>query len=178
MRSNAGFTLIEALIVMIGLAILAVLAIPALAATFEATHSSSARSEFYDTWMSAVRHAVVTGTEVVICPGDAGGCREDIDWSKGWIAFADLDGNRSRGQSETLLHQASSLHGKVHLRGTVGRTRLIVQPFGSNAGSNVTLTLCDRRGPARATTIVLANDGRMRLGTPTSAAARACMAPT
>ena len=52
---------------------------------------------------------------------------------------------------------------------------LVYQPSGGNAGSNVTFTLCDGRGAVRATTLVLANDGRLRAGKPTEAAALACM---
>ena len=60
----------------------------------------------------------------------------------------------------------------MHLRSTAGRTRLVFQPNGGNAGSNVTFTLCDGRGAATATTLVLANDGRLRAGTPTPDAAQ------
>jgi type IV fimbrial biogenesis protein FimT len=51
----------------------------------------------------------------------------------------------------------------------------VVQPNGGNAGSNVTFTLCDGRGADQATTLVLANNGRLRSGTPTADAAQACM---
>ena len=49
------------------------------------------------------------------------------------------------------------------------------QPNGGNAGLNVTFTLCDSRGIEKATTLVLANDDRLRQGTPTAAAAQACV---
>ena len=51
----------------------------------------------------------------------------------------------------------------------------MVHPTGGNAGSNVTFTLCDRRGEAAAVTLVLANTGRLRAGTPKAAAARGCV---
>ena len=53
---------------------------------------------------------------------------------------------------------------------------MVFQPNGSNAGSNITWTLCDGRGAAAAVTIVVANNGRLRTGTPTAAAAQGCMA--
>ena len=49
------------------------------------------------------------------------------------------------------------------------------QPNGGNAGSNVTFTLCDSRGIEKATTLVLANDGRLRQGKPSADAAQACV---
>ena len=57
----------------------------------------------------------------------------------------------------------------------IKRLVLVFQPNGGNAGSNATFTLCDGRGAARAATLVLANDGRLRGGTPTALAAQACL---
>jgi type IV fimbrial biogenesis protein FimT len=81
----------------------------------------------------------------------------------------------SRDPNETLLHAERALSGKVHLRTTAGRKRLVFQPNGGNAGSNVTFTLCDGRGAGKATSLVLANDGRLRAGKPTETAAQACV---
>jgi type IV fimbrial biogenesis protein FimT len=174
-----GFTLIEATLGLAVLGVVAGIAIPAMTGAVSAAHAGTARSAMVETFGKAVTHSTVTGAEVVVCPtlgGDA--CVDTIDWSGGWIAFADLDGNRSRGPGETLLQrQAAFAHG-VHLRSTVGRTRLVFQPQGgAAAGSNVTFTLCDARGAAKATTLVLANSGAFRQDTPTADAARACMQP-
>lgn len=173
---NAGFTLIEAVIAASVVGILAGIAVPALQDAGEAARSGAARGALYESWMASASHAANTGVEVVLCPGDAGGCRESIDWSRGWIAYADLDGNRARSPNETLLKQADALGGRVHLRSTSGRTRMVFQPNGGNAGSNITWTLCDGRGADKATTVVVSNQGRIRTGTPTAAAAQACMA--
>lgn len=170
-----GFTLIEALI---GLAVASVLvgtAVPAWTGATEAAHASSARSALLASLVQSINHAALTGSEVVLCPGNGSGCRDTADWSDGWIAYADLDGDRVRDPAETLLHAEPALAGKVHLRTTSGRKRLVFQPNGGNAGSNVTFTLCDGRGVNKATTLVLANDGRLRAGKPTEAAARACV---
>ena len=87
---------------------------------------------------------------------------------------ADIDGDRQRSANETLLQAEPALPRSVHLRSTAGRTRLVFQPNGGNAGSNVTFTLCDGRGAAQATTLVLANDGRLRTGKATASGAEAC----
>ena len=175
-RRNAGFTLIEMVAAMSVVSILAGIAIPAVQDAAEAARSGAAKGTLVESWMTSVAHAANTGSEVVLCPGNAGGCLGGIDWSQGWIAFADIDGDRVRSPNETLLKQAEPLGGKVHLRSTAGRTRMVFQPNGGNAGSNITWTLCDGRGPESATTIVVANTGRLRTGTPTPAAAQACMA--
>ena len=172
-----GFTLIEAVIVLAVGGILVGAAVPALSAAAESARSSSAKSDLLATLTRAISHAAMAGSEVVLCPGDGAGCRDTTDWSGGWIAYADIDGDRQRSANETLLQAEPALPGKVHLRSTSGRTRLVFQPNGGNAGSNVTFTLCDGRGAAQATTLVLANDGRLRYGKATAAGAAACIQP-
>lgn len=171
-----GFTLIEAIVVMLIAAILLVIAVPAWSNAMSAAHNGAARSALAGSLLDAVRRSALSGSEVVMCP-DTGTtqCKGSVDWSGGWIVFADLNGNRSRDANEPLVHHAAALEGGVHLRSTAGRTRLVFQPNGGNAGSNVTFTLCDGRGVAQATTVVLGNDGRLRSGKPTLAAAQACM---
>lgn len=176
-RRQRGFTLIEAMISLVAVSILVCIAVPAWSSASEAARNGSAQAAIAASILGAVSHAALTGSEVVLCPGDAGGgCRASVDWSGGWIAYADLDRDRLRDANETLLKAAPRLTGKVHLRSTPGRTRLVFQPNGGNAGSNVTFTLCDGRGIGKAITLVLANGGRLRVGTPTEAAALACVA--
>ena len=174
-RIAYGFTLLEALIAMAVVGILACLAVPAWSSAREAAHNGSAQAALLESLMGAISHAALTGSEVVLCPGDAGGCRPTTDWSHGWVAFADIDGDRVRDPTDTLLKTIGPLGGEVHLRSTSGRLRLVFQPNGGNAGSNVTFTLCDGRGPEKAATLVMANDGRLRAGRPTDAAVTDCM---
>lgn len=174
-RLGPGFTLIEALIALAVTAILACIAIPAFGSAAAAAHAASAQGALLGSLTGSISHAAITGSEVVLCPGDAGGCRDTMDWSGGWVAWADIDGNRARSPNETLLHAQPALGNKVHLRTTAGRKRLVFQPNGGNVGSNVTFTLCDGRGADKAVTLVLANDGRLRTGKPTEAAALACV---
>ena len=172
---QSGFTLIEAVIALAVASVLVGTAVPAVTGVAEAARASSAQAALLATLTQSISHAAIAGSEVVLCPGDRTGCRDSSDWSSGWIAYADLDGDRSRDPNETLLHAEPALSGKVHLRTTAGRKRLVFQPNGGNAGSNVTFTLCDGRGAAKATSLVLANDGRLRAGKPAAAAAASCI---
>ena len=121
-RRHAGFTLIEAVIAMSAVSLLAGIAVPALQDAAEAGRSGAAKGHLHEAWLSAVSHAANAGSEVVLCPGDATGCRASLDWSGGWITYADINGNRTRDAHEPLLSQAGPLGGKVHLRSTSGRT--------------------------------------------------------
>lgn len=176
MTRQPGFTLVETIVALLMVAVLACIAVPAWTSASEAVHNGSAQAELGSSLLGAIGHAANTGAEVVLCPGDADGCRPTVDWSGGWVAFADSNGDRARGPVDTLLREVGPLGGDVHLRSTPGRTRLVFQPNGGNAGSNVTFTLCDGRGAEKAMTLVLANNGRLRRGTPTEEAALACLA--
>jgi type IV fimbrial biogenesis protein FimT len=174
---QTGFTLIEALIAMTVIAIGLGVAIPAYSNVAAATHTGSARVDLAESLLMALNHSTLTETDVVVCASSDGvDCSGSVDWTQGWIAFADIDENRARGPNETLLRRQPRLEGGTHLRSTAQRTRVVFQPHGgAAAGSNVTFTLCDTRGPAKATTVVVANSGRLRQGIPTTAAAMACV---
>ena len=174
-QPQAGFTLMEMLIVVAIVAILATLVIPGVTAAIQAARASAARTALLESVTLAVRRSSMAGVHVVACPGDSSGCRDGIDWSNGWVVFDDGNADRAPQPGERTLHAQAALADGVHLRSTVGRTRLVFQASGGNAGSNVTFTLCDKRGAAHATTLVLTNDGRLRGSKPTAAAAAACM---
>ena len=166
-----GFTLIEAATCLVVASILMAVAVPAAGNALARTRAASARAALLATFSVAIGHAASTGTEVVLCPATGESCLDSFDWSDGWIAYADFDGNRRRAAGETLVHRAGALHGDVRLHSTKGRKRLVVQPNGGNAGSNVTFTLCDRRGietrwcsPTTAASAAASRSGRRRGG--------------
>jgi type IV fimbrial biogenesis protein FimT len=177
-RPLPGFTLIEAMIALLVSCLLLGLAVPAWSSASEAVRAVDARGAMQGTLDQAMRHAELTGADVVLCPGDGSGCRDTWDWSNGWFSWTDLDGDRRRDPGEPLLRTQPSLPGRVHLRSTPGRKRLVLHPHGgAAAGTNVTFTLCDGRGPARAVSLVLASSGRLRSRPASATAAGSCMAP-
>ena len=176
MPDSKGFTLIEAMVVAAAASILLLIALPAWSHARAAARAGAVRADLAANILDAVTHATVAGTEVVVCPvGPGGACSGQTSWDRGWVAWADRDGNRTRGQDEHLVARSGPIDEQVHLRSTQGRTRLVFQPNGGNAGSNVTFTLCDARGADYAVTLVLSNEGRLRPGKPTAAAAAACL---
>ncbi len=174
-RRTSGFTFLQLIICLAVLGVLLSLALPALHGAVAETHSSSVRTALYDSVVAGGNHATITSTETVVCASSDGQrCSGSKDWSGGWIVFGDRDGNRERGQQETLVRKQQALEHDTRLRSTSGRTRLVFQPLGSNAGSNATFTLCDKRGAGQATSVVLANSGRIRQGRPGTHAASEC----
>jgi type IV fimbrial biogenesis protein FimT len=172
-----GISAIELLITLGIVVILFGIAMPACSGVFEASRASSARAALLSSYMAAVNGATASGTRAVLCPSrDGNKCLAGPDWSEGWIVFLDSNSDREHQADEPVVSRHGALEGKVRLRSTAGRTRIVIQPSGSNAGSNVSYTICDGRGAAMAETLVLNNHGFLHAGVPTAAAiATACM---
>ena len=171
-----GFTLLDLLIAMTILCIVFGIAIPGYQNAVARIQAGSARTALTTTLFDAQRHGTVLGREIVVCPASGDQCVGGRDWSLGWIAFVDHDGNRLRGPGEQLVRRQEALSERVGLLGSVGRPRIVYQPNGGNSGSNITFTLCDRRGPRDALALILSNGGRLRSDRPNPAAAEACVA--
>lgn len=170
MKAQSGLTLIELMIVVAMSAVLLGLAVPAFSGGLEAARSMDARSSLLSSLQSASGRAAITGVHGVLCPSlDGVACADSPDWSSGWLVFLDPNASRELEGGERILHIQPPLAGKVHLRSTVGRTRIVFQGNGGNAGSNVTFTLCDGRGPARARALIMSNVGNLRDGAASAA---------
>lgn len=161
-RRNGGFTLMELMMALAALAVLIGIAVPGFRSGIDAANAQAVRSALLTTLQRSATRATVSGTRAVICPSaDGMNCLDDPSWNPGWIAFLDRDGDREHGSDERILNRQQQLPGRTSLRSSVGRTRIVFQSSGSNAGSNVSFTLCDGRGPARATALVLSNRGTL-----------------
>ena len=170
MNDTRGWTLIELLIVLAVASLLFGLALPAFSGGVEAARASDARAELETSLASASNHAAITGVRAVLCPSrDHRECDDTPDWSAGWLVFLDSNANRELEGGERVLKVQPALQGRVHLRSTAGRTRIVFQGNGGNAGSNATFTLCDGRGPSKARALIMGNAGTLRDGEATEA---------
>lgn len=175
-RNVPGFTLVELLIGLAIVTILFAVALPAFSSAQDATRMGTARTQLIASLHTSITRATVTGRRVVLCPStDHSSCTGGTDWSGGWIAFHDDNQNRIRDAGESLVGSWPALAGMVHVTTTSGRPKFVIQGHGGNAGSNITFTMCDRRGASKAQTVVLNNQGRIRYGKASAeAAARTC----
>lgn len=170
MKTQHGLTLIELLIVLAVVGVLGGMAVPAFSGGLEAARASEARSALLASLTTASNKAAITGVHGVLCPSQDGiACLDTPDWSRGWVAFLDSNASRDLEGGERVLLARPALSGKVRLRSTIGRTRIIFQGNGGNAGSNATFTLCDGRGPSKARALIMSNTGGLRDGAATAA---------
>ncbi|MFI4969725.1 MAG: Tfp pilus assembly protein FimT/FimU [Lysobacterales bacterium] len=174
---NRGFTLIELLMGVAILAVLAALAAPAYGNLIGRTRSQTARSELDVALNQARITAVGRGAHAIACPSEDGrSCSRTTQWHHGWLVFADLDHDGAHAADEPVLSVAPAQPAGVAILSTSGRIHVDYQPDGSAAGTNLTLTICDRAtGASGATTLVINQAGRIRRGTPSAEAAAACV---
>jgi type IV fimbrial biogenesis protein FimT len=171
-----GFTLIESLIALSILAVLMTLAAPSWGRLLGRTHGRAAHSELAVALNHARGTAASRGQHVVVCPShDGAQCVRSTAWHQGWIAFADLDRDGTRGADEPLLAVGQAQSPGTAIVGTEGRLRVTYRPDGSATGTNQTLTVCDRRSGTDASALVISQAGRVRSAAATPAAAAACL---
>ena len=174
-RHPRGFTLIELLMTLAILAILTACAAPAFGNLISSTGARASRSNLIAALNTARIFAASKTAHVVVCPSaDGRYCGHTTEWQHGWLIFIDADRDDARDDGEALLAVGEKQPEGVAILSTAGRTHVDYRPDGSAAGSNVTFTVCDRRGAGDATALVINNAGRVRSGEPTPAAAAAC----
>lgn len=173
----AGITLIELMIVLSIAAVLTTMAAPSFSKLLQASISRSARSALTVSINQARIGAAMRGQQVIVCPSsNQSDCTQDTRWQRGWIAFIDSDHDNEHDADEEIIGVTQAQPSGVAILSTSGRQRIRYQADGSASGTNLTLTVCDRRGPSAARTLVVNNSGRLRSGTPTAAQASAACA--
>lgn len=173
----AGVTLIELLIVISIIAVLTTMAMPALGGLKQSVASQSARSSLSVSINQARITAAMQGRQVVVCPSvNLNDCEHNLRWQHGWISFIDSNKNGEHDVDEDIIGATQAQSSGVAILSTSGRHRIRYEADGTSGGSNLTLTICDRRGVKSARTLVVSNSGRLRSGTATPAQAAACAA--
>ena len=163
MHSNhLGFTLLELVITLVVATILLLTA----ASSFDNWHArqrmNGALHALHQDLLAARSQAIMTGLHTVTCPGSInGGCSATSDWSRGWLVFEDLNGNRAWDPTEPIL-RASSEQERVHIMSSSHRRAIRFYGNGTAPGSNGSIWFCGSRGPEYARRIVVSNTGRIR----------------
>lgn len=168
-----GFTLVECLWALAVVAVLVGIALPAYSRAQARTRVALLQSELVEAMLHATRVSIASGSNVVICVGETS-CLPTPDWSKGWLAFIDADGDRALGATESTLLQHPTVSRGYRVTSSAGRTFLVFNTKGATPGSNTTFTICDIAGRTQAQSLVIANSGRMRRQPATAGAAEAC----
>jgi type IV fimbrial biogenesis protein FimT len=170
-----GLTLIELIFSLAILAVLTSISAPALGNLLHGAHSRTARNSLQGSLGLARMTAVSVRREVIVCPSENHAtCSDRASWQGGWIVFEDANQNGRRDEDEPLLEAVGEQTGVAIVTST-GRKFVRYRPDGSASGTDLTYTVCDRRGVQEARAIVVSNPGRVREIQPDpTRAAQAC----
>lgn len=169
-----GFNLIELVTTLSVSAIALGVGLP----LFGSVHAGMQQRTAMNQWMAGLASARIAaierGSNVVACPSSGEVCAATSFWQDGWIVFEDTNRDAQRTAGETILLVEPATPG-VRIATNAGRRHIRYRLDGSSEGSNATITFCDRRGAAKARTLVINNAGRVRGGAASpSQAAVAC----
>lgn len=90
LRSNAGFTLIELIIVTSIVAILLAVGVPSFKYVTQANRSSSEINGLLGDMQFARAEAIREGQTVTVCPSvDQASCSVSTSWQTGWLVYSD-----------------------------------------------------------------------------------------
>jgi type IV fimbrial biogenesis protein FimT len=166
---SKGFTLLELIIIIAILGITVAFAAPGLITMIKNNRISSSANDFVAALQFAKAESAAQLTNVIICKKNNAetDCTEDGDWQRGWIVFADSNGDDAvNAGDEMILLNHEALDAKITFGGTAGvRHAVTFRPAGTTSITKMeTLIMCDDRemdSNARGILITIAGRGNV-----------------
>lgn len=168
MSRSRGFTMVELMIALAIGAILMSLGAPAVIDTVRDNRAATQVNELVGAMSYARGEAVTRGVTVSIRPLNTTPSGTSYLWESGWSVFTDLNSNgvadvgtgACLATEDCVLRREPALAAGNTLRSVRGRVTFSARS--SAAGYNGTWTLCDSRGAAHASGVILFPTGRAR----------------
>ena len=156
-RQPKGFTLLEALVVLVLLATLMALAAPSFLGLRQKHQLQSQAEQLQGSLMLARSEALRRQQRVTLCVRDEGAnaeCAVSGHWTQGWVMFVDDNNNAQRERDETVLQLHAALPHFLTLQGNNPVKRYV--SYGAEGRSQSksgafqagTLTLCGLDQPS------------------------------
>jgi type IV fimbrial biogenesis protein FimT len=168
---QAGFTMMELIVVAAVAALLAAVAVPSMRSFVRSITLSSTANDMLASLFLARSEAVKRRARVVVCKSDDGQtCTSSGGWEQGWIIFHDVNNDSSRQSTEAVLSvrerlpQAMRLYGNLHVARYVSYAPTGATLTSAGAFQSGTLTICEQSTTtSHAREIVISAGGRPRV---------------
>ena len=162
---ESGFSAVE---LMIGVAVAAILlstAVPTYSSVVHKNRISSAKTQLYVSLNAARSEALKRRSAVRVCPSaDGTSCRNDGDWSDGWLIFEDVNANNAPDVAE-IIRLVDGLDGEIDMQVSTALSAYIqFQPTGAatgNGGNTGEFRLCHSDSKAYSRVISVSASGRV-----------------
>ena len=159
-----GLTLLEMMVALSIVGVLLGIGAPGFSSVIERNRTTTVANRLLTDLVRTRNEAVSFRGSAALCPSaDARTCRSGFDFSDGWIAFRDRDADGMRDPEEDVfvVAQRSDLHERRVVT-SAGRRSVRFRADGRNAGTNLSLRICDASGTAQRLLIVNVG-GRARI---------------
>ena len=103
MDRQKGFTLLELMTTLAVAGLLLSFAVPSFSTLSLNSKRASSINEIVSAMHFARNTAVVRNERVTVCTSSNGTACETVGWNQGWLAFADVNGNRSVDLGDTVF---------------------------------------------------------------------------
>ena len=167
---GAGWSLVEALVVVTILGLSLTVAVPPVLAMRDAMALRIASHAFIGSMQLTRMEAVRRGSRVAMCKSRAHmGCVSEGGWEQGWLVFHDANGNGGFDATEEIIERNAGYAGLVFTGNQPASQLIAYTPLGpprtaTGAMLAGTLTVCHRSAePAMARQIVISKTGRARM---------------
>ncbi|MEM7279392.1 MAG: GspH/FimT family pseudopilin [Pseudomonadota bacterium] len=168
LRGQGGFTMVEAMIVILVVGVLVTVAAPGF---WNLIGNNRLVSEVYGlraALNNARAEAIARNAPVVVCPStDGAACANSTDWSTGYIAFVDSDNNSTADPNdpneELILVETDEQNVDIAFNTASRLVRFNAQ--GIALGSEGMFMFCDSRGVESARGLIVNAVGTLRSAT-------------
>jgi len=164
MNKVNGFTLIELIITLAVIAIVSAIAAPSFAEIIANNKQVTRYNQLVAGIAYARSEAIKRGIRTSICQSsDGSSCtKQSKQWHLGWIVHTDPDGDNQVDSDETTLMVQQAFNDAVTIS-FGGRNRVAYYSDGLAVGSsNGTFLVCDERGDATKSGLIINMSGRPR----------------
>ena len=163
---HSGFTLVEFLITVAALTFVFLIAGPSVSDLLQQRQVKQASGDIFDGLTMAKIEAVKRHSTVRLCPSSDGlSCRNDGDWNKGWMIFADGNDIGSPDRIEILESFDSPDDGvRIQASGVFSGTAAftLAGVVANNNATTGTFTICPSGAESGSRMVVLDQDGLLQ----------------